>query len=620
MAAELSSKAVWQFVSGKGGKVESAELLEHFKSFLNHPKSRENARAQLKELVNKVGLVVQEGGVKSIRLKKKYRGGTEWPEASAGGGGRGRKEDGDAVENGDRPCEAALPCQAPAPLPAQRSGDGALMDAAGLGSPLGLEGGSLDEACAEKWHESHRAAVVERRRTPQDGRVGWAAHLSISPENYSNLTFQEGGRVPAERSRVATPGTESSQGRAEVGERLPAHPHSSQAARSGADPLADPQPGPDGKSPVAGKWTECPESVQLVNVEASGHKSRSKSDRVRSPAQIRTSPDMNPRRSSRKRLQRNQAVNRFSGVCSEENTTHSSESLNTPRSSRKNFRELMMSGSPQLRHSHTPAVAFPNIKPGDPEFGRNDVDSSSLPASKLDNPDSGSVALDPLEHEWMLQASEGKWDSIETLLAADPSLITWKDFVTGFTCIHWAAKHGKPELLAMLFNYARKHDISININMRSSGGYTPLHLAAMHGHTEVVKLLSGAYDADIDLRDYSGKKAWQYLGQDISEELKTLIGASGNSENALQNGIGRWRLSKVLPANLTYKLTSGAEEEVYFGMPAKVVNRKTSMNMKLNKIRFKTQIIQSSPSLGGQADQRDPKSALKLRPKSTIFG
>lgn len=115
---------------------------------------------------------------------------------------------------------------------------------------------------------------------------------------------------------------------------------------------------------------------------------------------------------------------------------------------------------------------------------KGDGDSMSLLSSNTDE-DCASVTLDPLEHEWMLCSSEGMWDSLQTLLAVEPGLVTKRDFVTGFTCLHWAAKQGKAELLSQLLAFAKENSIPINVNVRSSAGYTPLHLAAMHGHTQV---------------------------------------------------------------------------------------------------------------------------------------
>lgn len=105
--------------------------------------------------------------------------------------------------------------------------------------------------------------------------------------------------------------------------------------------------------------------------------------------------------------------------------------------------------------------------------------------SSATDEDCASVTLDPLEHEWMLCASDGLWESLQPLLAVEPSLVNKKDFVTGFTCLHWAAKQGKVDLLSQLLAFAKENTIPVNVNVRSSAGYTPLHLAAMHGHTQV---------------------------------------------------------------------------------------------------------------------------------------
>ncbi|XP_020367273.2 ankyrin repeat domain-containing protein SOWAHC [Rhincodon typus] len=660
MAAEFSVNAVWQFLSDRGGKVPSAVLLEHFTVFLNNPNTRADARGLFKEFVNKVGLVVQEDGVKYVCLKKKYRHQINWSEVPADGKGHGRKDsDGaaDGVENGDRQ-SGAIGSGSSAEGRKQSAGAEALTDPpkSVLSAPVG-DGGYSVNSYDEKCNESQQTESVDQhsaeerrvaRHSPINGTSAQVASSNGTP-TVSNMNTEMKNHVQNEHNQATKLVSESSQLITELDETLVHQDFcdSVQKTKNGGDLLGSfYNPGDDRKSTLTWNLSEstakqAPESEKIENLDSTEHDIKSKNESKMliipycnfSPAQVRISPDINVRRSSRKRLQRSVAVNRSSSLCDDGSTieisTNASSStgeslLSTPRSSRKNFRELMISSSPQLRHSvaYSNSAAFLNIKQGDLGSDRNDSDSSLT--SKLGDEDTGSVALDPLEHEWMLHASEGRWDSLKALLTTDPSLITWKDFVTGFTCLHWAAKHGKPELLAMLINYAAKHDIPININIRSSGGYTPLHLAAMHGHAEVVKLLSGAYDADVDIRDYSGKKAWQYLSQDTSEELRGLIGASRNtdSESTLQNESGRWRLSKVLPANLTHKLSSAPEEEAYTdGAITKPVSRKTSTNkIKFNRIRFKTQVIHSPPSLQGIGDQRDPKNALKLRPKSTIFG
>lgn len=159
---------------------------------------------------------------------------------------------------------------------------------------------------------------------------------------------------------------------------------------------------------------------------------------------------------------------------------------------------------------------------------------------------------------------------------------------------------------------------------------------------EVVKLLVGAYDADVDIRDYSGRKAAHYLQQGTSGDMRNLVGAleeEEEEEGNAGNGSGRWRLSKVLPSNLmNYRLShhhhgTGEEAEGTDGaaMPVKgkEMTRKASgsgrMKPRLNKIRFRTQIIHNTPSFRGDAEEEEHeekslKSSFKLRPKSNVFG
>uniref|UniRef100_A0A8D0EKV0 Sosondowah ankyrin repeat domain family member D n=1 Tax=Strix occidentalis caurina TaxID=311401 RepID=A0A8D0EKV0_STROC len=142
------------------------------------------------------------------------------------------------------------------------------------------------------------------------------------------------------------------------------------------------------------------------------------------------------------------------------------------------------------------------------------------------SPEVLSFALDPLEHEWLLTAAQGDADNIARLLDLDPSLLTRKDFVMGFTALHWLAKHGHYESFIQVISHAQKKGYPVNMNIPSaSGGFTPLHLAAMQGHELLIKVLVGAYGADTSRRDHSGRKAWQYLRADTSRELKELAGA-----------------------------------------------------------------------------------------------
>nr|ACO08775.1 Ankyrin repeat domain-containing protein 43 [Oncorhynchus mykiss] len=133
-------------------------------------------------------------------------------------------------------------------------------------------------------------------------------------------------------------------------------------------------------------------------------------------------------------------------------------------------------------------------------------------------------ALCPMEHAWMLSVVDGNYETIVDFLSEDSSLLTRKDFVSGFTVLHWLAKSGQDETLIQLLRHAENEGIPVNVNLKGGGGLTPLHVAAMHSRYVVIKILVGAFGANIDAMDYNGRKAWQYLKGNAPEEMKELLG------------------------------------------------------------------------------------------------
>ncbi|TKS67386.1 Ankyrin repeat domain-containing protein SOWAHC [Collichthys lucidus] len=305
--------------------------------------------------------------------------------------------------------------------------------------------------------------------------------------------------------------------------------------------------------------------------------------------------------------------------------------INTPKGSRRNFIELMMSSSPQVRRS------LINRGSRLRDSVRSDGDSTSLLSSTTDE-DCASVTLDPLEHEWMLCASDGLWESLQPLLAVEPCLVAKRDFVTGFTCLHWAAKQGKAELFSQLLAFAKENAIPVNVNVRSSAGYTPLHLAAMHGHTQVVRVLLSDWDADPEARDYSGRRAIQYLSPPLAADLQeegVVVSPGSGSDNENTNsgsGWGRgWWFPRVLPGNLNpLRLLNppaeAAEDGVATGRTKGGMQRKSSLsrlNARLHRGRHRAQIIHSAsfrdPGEVGRSEEI-PSSPLRTRPLSNLFG
>lgn len=261
----------------------------------------------------------------------------------------------------------------------------------------------------------------------------------------------------------------------------------------------------------------------------------------------------------------------------------------------------MMSSSPQVRRSLVL---------------RGDGDSTSL------DDDRSAVTLDPLEHEWMLCASDGEWSTLGRLLSAEPSLVLRKDFITGFTCLHWAAKRGQAELLALIVNFAKQNDIPLSVDVRSNSGYTPLHVAAMQNQLEVVKLLVGAYNADVEVRDYSGRRACQYLADGVGADLREILGA--RPDNTRHINRSRPSFSKVLQSNLRILSDSVDVEVRPWEKPLRRKSSFTKMRPQLEKLRRRaSQIIHSTRyrEEGIEEMEEGPaQSFLHLRPKTHEFG
>lgn len=135
------------------------------------------------------------------------------------------------------------------------------------------------------------------------------------------------------------------------------------------------------------------------------------------------------------------------------------------------------------------------------------------------------VPLDAREHEWIVRLASGSWLDVQTLFWEDPQLALHRDFLTGYTALHWIAKHGDLHALQDFISGAQEAGIVLDVNVRSSCGYTPLHLAAIHGHQGVIKLLVERLASRVNVRDYSGKKPWQYLTSNVTGETWQLLGA-----------------------------------------------------------------------------------------------
>ncbi|XP_037299804.1 ankyrin repeat domain-containing protein SOWAHC isoform X2 [Manduca sexta] len=113
--------------------------------------------------------------------------------------------------------------------------------------------------------------------------------------------------------------------------------------------------------------------------------------------------------------------------------------------------------------------------------------------------------LDSKQKQWILCAARGEYHALAKMCKENAKLVKTKDPFT-YTAMHWACKRGDENLVKLLGGVARHV-----VNERSNGGYTPLHIAMQFRHENVYRLLVEVYDADPNIRDWSGRKPRQYL-------------------------------------------------------------------------------------------------------------
>ncbi|KAM9310054.1 ankyrin repeat domain-containing protein SOWAHA-like [Pholidichthys leucotaenia] len=143
---------------------------------------------------------------------------------------------------------------------------------------------------------------------------------------------------------------------------------------------------------------------------------------------------------------------------------------------------------------------------------------------------SESVPLEPLAHEWLVKCAAGKWSQVWDLLLQDARLAWRRDFMSGFSALHWAAKDGNAETILKIMDVCGKSRSRVNVNCKAHGGYTPLHIAAIHGRVEVMALLVRRYRASVHQRDNGGKRAIHYLGRGAPAEVRALLGGAQQSK------------------------------------------------------------------------------------------
>ncbi|XP_048884177.1 ankyrin repeat domain-containing protein SOWAHA [Brienomyrus brachyistius] len=179
--------------------------------------------------------------------------------------------------------------------------------------------------------------------------------------------------------------------------------------------------------------------------------------------------------------------------------------------------ELSIERSPRFKRRQQGGGSVP----GSPQVRR--TCKTPKPGDEVHFPEC--IPLEPAEHEWMVRCAAGHWSHVHGLLLQDTHLAKKRDFISGLTALHWAAKSDNHEMLSKIIEIAKRGGMEVDINAKTHGGYTPLHVAAIHDRRATMAMLVQEFGANVHLRDNSGKKPYHYLHQGAPSELRALLGA-----------------------------------------------------------------------------------------------
>lgn len=193
----------------------------------------------------------------------------------------------------------------------------------------------------------------------------------------------------------------------------------------------------------------------------------------------------------------------------------------------------LISSSLSLRHLSSSSLSSCSTPPRchsladlmekDAKKGRRSLPSTTHPQEGSSR--QSQVPLEVREHLWLVKAAAGAWPDIYSLFREDSSLLHRRDFISGFTVLHWIAKHGDHRVLNTLWYGVEKASLTFDIDAQSSCGYTPLHIAAIHNHRNIIRVLVNKFSANNRLRDSAGKRAWFYLHHSSPPDVFQLLGA-----------------------------------------------------------------------------------------------
>ncbi|XP_062909275.1 ankyrin repeat domain-containing protein SOWAHA-like [Mobula hypostoma] len=601
MESGLSQEVVVRFLVEAGGKVENSKLLFNFRNELGQtdPQLRKEARELFKTFINKVAVVREEGGVKYVVLKKKMQhlvaARRESPPARAGPQGMRATEGLGKVESLGNLLEAGEALQEPAAR--RNSAPSALSPSEARSLAItpsrlqfGSKAGSQDALTSTEpggWVSQPRESVaqVPRARPANSGSLEQLAEkqcfISENPLLENRDPACEGlssGRVSAPVSPDLKSSAVTASGNASdtVPERL------------------DTLPAPEDNL--------CFEQ-KIENYEA---KSSDVTARVVGPkieSMPKPKPYMYPLRLP----------------------PDTQKCVSVPSEQKEGAQDVQVEENCPIALGDQDVPMVPKMKRSQPAEAGSISPHLKRVSRVLKFSEetrlSDQVPLDPVEHEWIVKTALGHWTQVSGLLLKDNYLAEKKDFMSGFTAVHWAAKFGNSEILCWIIDNSERNGIKLDVNTKSYGGYTPLHIAAIHGRESIIDELVRKYDALTTLRDYSGKRPYHYLAKDSSFAVRRLL---GDPETFTSESISHKRGSKVASSILsgTNVLLGALADDVIFQEFSKSLKKQTNLSKFFTAPaghKKRTKMRTNFTSLNEEPEKEREEVVLKRRPVTEIF-
>uniref|UniRef100_W8B4H7 Ankyrin repeat domain-containing protein SOWAHB n=1 Tax=Ceratitis capitata TaxID=7213 RepID=W8B4H7_CERCA len=134
--------------------------------------------------------------------------------------------------------------------------------------------------------------------------------------------------------------------------------------------------------------------------------------------------------------------------------------------------------------------------------------------------------------EWIVAMARANYQDLSKLAKEYPELVKLHDPFTGYTALHWAAKHGNQDVVKLIAGTYKA-----DVNARTNGGYTPLHISMQFGRADVFELLVNVYKANRDLTDWSGNKPLDYSKQSTSVSPSTFNKIQAMRQQVIEGGL-----------------------------------------------------------------------------------